>query len=379
MTLRCSELVFFTKNSTEFLLTPRNHRCPRDFDINLSSKAMEPLGAVQHCIDVAASPGNVYIAALVTDDDSTTRSNVKHSLADVIEAHHPGSKNTTEGKIPGHLKRRLGWPVDGNNKLLNDTGKPPLNAPEPKHLLSDPQHRIRCIGNAFFECKSNKEKKSDDGLLKDECLNAKQNIGYYIKKNQHLPKDEFAAKRKCVFLHLFNDHTCCDVLWFTKLKSDNEVDVKKKRVIDNPLKYRKTDTKAEQLLMQKVKDHKMEEVYHGFHTQKNETLQRQATTVAPKDHFLGGGMQLYDRLRLITILDSVGELEGISRLFASMGLPKMHSVLALWAVNKHHEDARKHDYKRLPVIKRKRASEKIAKMKAGMLQNKKAKTAGVTY
>jgi hypothetical protein len=322
----------------------------------------------------------------VTDDDSTTRSNVKHSLADVIEREHPGSKNA-QGKIPGHLKWRLGWPVDAKGKPLNDTGRLPIHVPEPKRLLSDPQHMIRCIGNAFFECKTGKEKKCDDGLMKDECLNAKRHIGYYIKKNQHLPQKVFVSKGKCVFLHLFNDHSCCDVSWCTKLKADRELDPQKKVAIDNPLKYRNTNTKNEMIFYHKVRDkvlpllteQKMNEVYHPFHIQKNETLQRQATAVAPKDRFLGGRMQLYDRLWLVTILDSVGELEGISRIFASIGLPRLHSVMALWAANKDRKDNRRHDYKRKPAVKRKRANEKIAKMKAGVLQEKKAKTSGVTY
>ena len=53
--------------------------------------------------------------------------------------------------------------------------------------------------------------------------------------------------------------------------------------------------------------------------------------------------------------------------------------MALWAANKDKEDKRKQDYQRLPAIKRKRATEKIAKMKDEMLQEKKAKTSGLTY
>ena len=93
-----------------------------------------------------------------------------------------------------------------------------------------------------------------------------------------------------------------------------------------------------------LSDEKMKEIHHGFHTQKNETLQRQATAVAPKDRFLGGKMQLYDRLRLVTILDSIGEYDGLTRLSESMGLPVLHPVMALWASNKDQKDANKHDY-----------------------------------
>ena len=175
----------------------KNHHCPQNFDINMSSKSMEPVGAVQHCIDVGRSAANVYIASLVTDDDSTTRSNVKHALADVVEKNHPGSKNA-DGKIPGHQKRRLGWPVDENNKLLKCNGKLPIEIPQPKRLLSDPQHRVRGVGAALFDCKSNKTYKNDEGLLVDECQNGKRNFGYYLKKNQDYTDEDFESKGVCI-------------------------------------------------------------------------------------------------------------------------------------------------------------------------------------
>ena len=57
----------------------------------------------------------------------------------------------------------------------------------------------------------------------------------------------------------------------------------------------------------------------------------------------------------------------------------MHPVLALWATNKDRVDNRRHDYRQETQVKRKRASAKIAKMKAGMLKEKRAKKSGMTY
>lgn len=93
----------------------RDHRCPRNFSTEQSSKSMEPAGGVQHCVDIFNSDANCYVRCLVTDDDATTRANVKHSLHDIVEAQHPGSK--VNGEIPPRRKRALGWPTDHNNKL----------------------------------------------------------------------------------------------------------------------------------------------------------------------------------------------------------------------------------------------------------------------
>jgi hypothetical protein len=63
------------------------HRCPRNFPIDDSSKSIESRTAVQHCtalcrrMDVMTS-----VCKLVTDDDSTTRANLQHSLFDIFNA-----------------------------------------------------------------------------------------------------------------------------------------------------------------------------------------------------------------------------------------------------------------------------------------------------
>ena len=124
---------------------------------------------------------------------------------------------------------------------------------------------------------------------------------------------------------------------------------------------------------------KMKEIDHPFQTQKNEALQRQATALVPKDKFLGGKMQLHDRLRLLVVLDSVGEYEGMGRLYHSLGLPHLHPVLGLWVHNKDKEDDRKAEHRKPPAVKRKRAEGKIKKMKEGMRLSKRAKKSGCTH
>ena len=229
-----------------------------------------------------------------------------------------------------------------------------------------------------------------DKLLGDECGKIKRSFGYYVKKNQHWSKEKFCGDARCVYLHLFNDHSKCDAYWCSALKARNETDPVKKKELeekDNKKKYRSTNTAEEKALKDKVAkkleyllvESKMKEVYHPYQTQKNEALQRQATAVCPKDRFLGGRMQLHDRLRLVAILDSLGQYEGFARLFHSLGLPHMHRIMGLWANRKDVEDNRKHDYRQLPSSKRKRAWDKIASMKANCLKDKRAKKNSCTY
>ena len=138
----------------------KDHRWPKNFDANMSLKSMEPLDAVQHCVDIAWTGVNVYVAGLVTDDDSTTHSNVKHSLSEIVKHNHPGSVNAEEGKILGHMKRKLGWPVDSNNKLLNDTGKHLLIFLNQEDLCLIPNIKLCCVSNVFLSANQIKKRKT---------------------------------------------------------------------------------------------------------------------------------------------------------------------------------------------------------------------------
>jgi len=225
---------------------PRQHRCPKNFDAARSAKSMEAQGAAQHCIEVATGPSGAYIAGVVTDDDSTTRSNLKHSLKETFNQRHG------EGNWNSRTKRQLGWPVGPDNKLVKDTGRLPLNVPTPNFLHSDKGHRIRGVGYAAFDCKSEAKVKNDKGLMKVECLNIKRNMGYYVKTNQHLSDDDFNRRGMCVLQHLFNDHSLCDIKWCTHLKAQAEDDPVKKAKLDNQNKYWKVETAEEKKLHKKA-------------------------------------------------------------------------------------------------------------------------------
>jgi len=362
------------------VVEPRSHRCPKNFDEGRSAKSMEAQGAVQHCVEIATGPSGAHVAAVVTDDDSTTRSNLKHSLEDVFNQRY-GVGNWTS-----RTKRQQGWPVGPDNKLVKDTGKLPLNVPPPKHLHSDMSHRIRGVGYAAFDCKSEAKIKNDKGLMKVECLNLKRNMGYYVKSNQHLSDEDFNRCGMCVVQHLFNDHSLCDIKWCANLKAQQEQDEAKRKQIDNPNKHRKIVTVAEKKLCKKVKEKvgsllvpaKMQQVHHRFSTQKNESLNRNATAVAPKDRFYGGTMQLHDRLRVIAMTDSIGEHDTLFRLFSELGFD-LHPVLCRWARNKDRDDAARHLQRMKPEVKKKRAIGIIEKIKSGMKQERKATTEGMTY
>jgi len=115
---------------------PKPHRCSKNFDMAQSAKSMEAQGAILQCTTIAGGTGGACVTGVVTDDDSTTQSNLRHSLNDTFNQRF-GVDNWNSRN-----KRQLGWPVGPDNKLVKDPSMLPLNVPVPKHLHSDKAHCV---------------------------------------------------------------------------------------------------------------------------------------------------------------------------------------------------------------------------------------------
>lgn len=221
--------------------------------------------------------------------------------------------------------------------------------------------------------------------MKVQCLNIKRNMRHYVKTNQQLSDDDFNTGAMCILQHLFNDHSLCDIKWCTHLKAQAADDPTKKAKLDNPNKYRKIETADKKKPYKKLKDkigvllapEKMQQVHHPFLTQKNESLNWNVTAVAPKDWFYGGTMQLCDRLRVVTMTDSVGEYKTLVRLCSRLEF-HIHPVLVRWATNEDRDDFSQQELRKKPEVRMKWAVDVINKIKDGMKQEQRATAEAIT-
>jgi len=85
------------------------HRCPRNF--SGSSKSMEACGAIKLVTEIF-DLYDAYVSIIIGDDDSTTRSNLKHSFKELI--------------LSGKWANKEQWPKTKGGKLVDDKGKLPL-------------------------------------------------------------------------------------------------------------------------------------------------------------------------------------------------------------------------------------------------------------
>jgi len=379
---QCSTCLLATKKG----MPPKEHRCSQNFNPRDSSKSMEPKAAKQHKVDIETQDNGVYIHTLLTDDDSTVRANTKWSYKAVADRDFPGWRRKADTDWPFRMvpdKKNNDW----KRSYHPDYGILPLCCFAIFKYLSDIGHRVKCIGKVTFGMKVKTKNPDEVGLQKWECLKLKKQAGYYFKKsdNQSLSFVEFCRRAPCIYLHHFNDHSCCSESWCKVLKS-------KRR--DDPLplteaylrQFRCMDT--DKKLFAKVKEgyaaymteEALAQVYHRYSTNKNESLNRKCTAVAPKDRYFSGTMSLHDRFALVVIEDSDGCQSGLDRILKLVGFTNgVSPILREWCKRKDQRMAKQAVWFKKPEVKARRAAAINAIIKAGCLSDAKAAKEGITY
>lgn len=360
------------------------HRCSKNFDDQKSSKSMEGAAAIQHCVNVGTQPTGAYVHTLVTDDDSTVRANTKHSYKAEADRDYPGwtRKAATDWPFNMDYSKDPPKPV-----FLLDKGLLPLHCPKVEQWLSDIGHRVKCIGGFVFSLKATSKKTLQAGthLSKGECIKLKKLAGYFLKtpENQELPFEEFCKRASCMYLHHFNDHSCCSDKWCKVLKSQRQEDP-----LPLPANYCKRFRckTSHAILFKKIEKgmstyltvEALKQVYHNYSTQKNESLNKKVTVVAPKDKYYGGTRTLQDRIHWVVVEDSVGYYQGIRRLFVQLGIP-FDPILQSYSKRKDKRATVWSNHRKKGTVKAKRVAKQNAAIKASNEQDKAAFAAGVSY
>ena len=157
---------------------PKPHSCPRNY--TGSSKAMEPDAALAaYELLHQGTKGLVSLGHIITDDDSSMRSYLKHP--------------TTE----------------------NPKGNLPTTMPEPQ-WLADPTHRTKIIAKHFYNLVSRGKKKTQ--CTRVDAGRIKRWWGHMVKMYRDAPYKRFKRAAKSVLEHLFDDHRYCDRKWCIRLR-----------------------------------------------------------------------------------------------------------------------------------------------------------------
>jgi hypothetical protein len=176
---------------------------PKKFD--KSSKAMESMGSVKTILDIWKNCSNAQVAAIVTDEDSTTRSKLSHSMAECVAA---GTMIEAEPRYKPKTPRRLGL-------KKNYKGELPIEHPEiVKH--SDVTYFTKNYkGELFLQVAMHKSKSE---TCKADAMKLSQNLWYMIgqckptRDNKDCTFEDFQKAGEASFEHHWNNHEHCG-LW----------------------------------------------------------------------------------------------------------------------------------------------------------------------
>jgi hypothetical protein len=353
----------------------RRHRCPKNFEG--SSKSMESKGAIDLLTQAwnAGSKGNkYYVAALVGDDDSTTRAVCQHSLQEKLDS---GKFGNEKDFWPRRTVKQ--GKSKGKEVLVRDTGKLPLSVEiPPKRYYADPTHRLRVYGKAMFGLTKDKSVPVKERMKSFDAERMKRNLGCCFKQSVGKSFDELQKAMKGCFGHMYNQHENCDAKW-CRYKGKPELIKEAEPRFGIIPSHKHTITKK--VHDQYATDEMMRMCHHPFSSQKNESFNKKVTKLAPKDKCFGRTKSLEDRVRFAVILDSVGYVEGIGELMMAIyGEDFQCSAVAQrWCAQADTKERTRREYVKLPPVKRRRGHKTRVKIKEGLVQQIADRKSGHTY
>jgi hypothetical protein len=202
---RCSKCEKGKPHSTDLCANPDKHA--------RSSKAMEALGAVEIVLDIWINCSNAYVAAIVTNEDSSTRLKLSHLMADLVAA---GKMAEANRRYKPKVKGRLGSKKDNNGMM-------PLEHPEPDKL-SDPGYFVKKYNGELYVWVGAAKAKSQ--TCKADAMRLSPNLSFMLEQYKcgtaNCTFEKFERAVKASFQHHWNEHQLCGS-WF-QAKDWNEME-----------------------------------------------------------------------------------------------------------------------------------------------------------
>lgn len=194
----------------------------------------------------------------------------------------------------------------------------PSEIPKVGTFLADRAHRVKSFGAALYKLKSHNTKLK---ISKTDCERLKKSFGCAIYSGIRDGKsfDDFANQMNAVLQHHFGDHSYCDQGFCNYMgapKDAAEEELRRKR-------FRPKGTELyeaiKEVFVRFTTTAMLLQVFHDFSSQKNESLNKEVTVVAPKDKTFSMSKSLEDRVNFVVIRSLSGNLVTIKNLLGHLG------------------------------------------------------------
>jgi hypothetical protein len=323
-----------------------------------SSKGMEAEGALRN-VRLLYEQKEVFIETFVMDDDSSTKSILRHSWKVLVDS---------------GILDKLDWPKTASGAKKKDNGQLPLLHP-PINWLADKNHRVRTYARYFFVLAH--KPRSQTCCTPNDAERMKRNFAYFLHMYRQESFQQFKKAAKAVLEHHFNNHEFCGEWCPANRWREDE---KKLKI----LKYR-CKVKHAKLYEQMSTIHNtytdvwnLRDVYHEVHSNKCESLNGFIIKFLPKHKHYCRTIVNRARTYLAIGIDSLGYDKYYDVLWKMLGL----ASTAL--TNEHHQrlDRRRRNnskYIQSETIKKARKKKLNDKLREASELLMKDKKKGKTY
>lgn len=214
-------------------------------------------------------------------------------------------------------------------------------------------------------------------ILKSDCERMKTGFAYAVCASNGKTFIQFTLDMNAPLYHHFNDHQFCGVWCKYREEPATEEDREKRR------KRFRIKPSALFDCIQKVYERfvtpdMLRQVFHTFSTQKNESLNKEIATVAPKDKTFSLTKSLSDRVDFVVVRGTIGNLATVQEVCDQLGM----QVPTMTEEFLRREDRRRSyigSYFKKPAVKRGRANKKKMSMRAQLAKEVEDDKLGFTY
>ena len=365
----------------------RNHRCPLNYEG--TSKGMESAAAVEcvrelfHCTTDFKDCPPAFVDVIISDDDSSTWANLQQSLTQRLLKLN--EDNLAAGLPILLAKQAPFWPKNKQGQPKKDYGKLSMEELPPRINLADPNHRTKVLGKHLYPL-TTQRKDSGRRITKPMAERLKLHFGKALHQNRHECTERLEQGLRATLEHEFGNHEHCSNVWCRYLKAnDPETRLRLSRrwmnKVDDSVLYATLNSIYNDFLTPK----RIEQMYHGFDTQKNESMNQKIARMCPKTTTLSKTMVLSDRVAWVVIEDSIGGAHGVACIYKQLQLGVVpHHLVSFYMKNDKRRD-HQHRFKLQPHVKhrrRKALNEKIwEERREGELSRQKGQTyeSGVAF
>ena len=224
----------------------------------------------------------------------------------------------------------------------------------PRTNLADPNHRTKVLGKHLYPL-TTQRKDSGKRITKPMAERLKLHFGKALHQNRKTNPNQLEKGLRATLEHEFGNHQGCSDVWCQYLRAKDEETqlllsngwMNKQ---DNSILYNELRSIYDDFLT----NERIEQMYHDFDTQKNESMNNKIAQMCPKHATMSKTMVLSDRVSWVVVEDSIGGAKGVISIYKRLCLGNVPHHLVSYYMKNDKRRVRQRLFKLQPHVKHRR-------------------------